>query len=183
MALEVGPPAGWVPVAYEEFTVESDQWQTGPSGEAGGAVRSIQDEVFVWRLDGSDSGALYDSPRSLQGYNRFYASVESRYTAGSGGSYGLVFREVADQYYVAQINTDGTLAVYAHQSSGDWETLVAPTRVALNGAGRIDKLAVRGEWNQFAVYVNDQHVTGFSHDRHRVGRVGLLRAAGHAAPR
>lgn len=165
--------AQWPVIFREEFARVSDTWYVGSYSEDGYTdTRSIANGEYRWELKSAD-GYTFWQPANLD-VRDFVLSVDVRHTAGSDyDGYGVIFRNVAENYYVFSIQDRGMYTVYMY-IGGRWNEIIAPTRSDAILPGQVNHLTVQGQAGHFQLFVNDRYLTEFDDNTLPNGDIGLM---------
>lgn len=171
-------PAGWETLLDERFDIP-DRWFTGPTeSRYGTSDVTISDGRLYWKVRGGEGIFIYRTPDMDIGHEvtlkDFEVSVETTVidNDGSGGSYGVVFRESGSLWYMFRVSQDDQFSVYYHGLDG-WESIISWRKLPDYVGSPPYKLTVRGEGSKFLFFVNDQYVESMDDNRILRGFVGI----------
>jgi len=163
MPLELGAP-----LYEEDFSSPGVEWEISKSEEAeyrvdGGAysIEVLKANWIAWNMIGQEFADF---------------EIEFEVALVEGDPYndaGLLFRfQDADNYYEMDINGEGSFAV-GKEVNDEWTQIVDWTSdPAVSGFGRVNRVRLVAEGDQFTLYVNDAFLVDLTDDSFASGGIG-----------
>jgi hypothetical protein len=161
--LELGDP-----LYEEDFSSPGTEWEISESEEAryridGGAysIDILKANWIAWNMIGLDLADF---------------EIEFEVALVEGDPYndaGLLFRfQDADNYYEVDINGEGSFAV-GKEVNDEWTQILDWTSdPSINPFGRVNRVRLVAEGDQFTLYINDEFLAHFVDDSFASGGIG-----------
>jgi hypothetical protein len=176
---QVGPPA---PDLAE--TTFSDDFSDPTSGlideptEQEWGRSYYQDGQYIFELNPAP-GAIYDYYAAPTLPDAFLMQAAASYSGAADNGYGLIFRvqvgEESDDFYAFRISGDGFYTVEKTEN-GQLATLIdwTPSSQIDQAEGTPNLLAVQGDGDAYALYINGRQVGAFTDDAYTGGTFGFM---------
>lgn len=161
----------------QDFSEQSSEWEVKPNREDWGTmVYSVTGGLFQWEMNlNQDKGLSVKSKIKInlpeEGYQ---ISLDTKFESTCEGcSSGLIFNfQDWDNYYYAELETDGDLSVYAFNNK-KWTQVSDTVRAQNYHPPNMNKMTVINKGNNFEIRINDMSASRFTDDRFHGGTVGL----------
>ncbi len=168
-------PSAWEVLACDGFGDNvGDRWKTG-----------ISNDNFVVSSRSVIGGKYLWQQKAVQGFNSlvkdldhdltdFFVAVDARVRNGPlSAEYGLSFRQTdLGNYYMFSADDEGRYRLDV-LINDKWTTLIDWTKSNAIKVAGTNRLAVRGEGDEFTFYINNRQVTSFTDDKLAHGLVGI----------
>jgi len=168
---------GWPQRLLETFTGNQLGWPTGLTADHSLSVTAtLADGQYQW-LTRVTNGNSYFNLVPSQGpvLTDFFAQVSVTFGAGNDdgqSAYGLVFRQVKDDYGFFGVLKDGGVRLLEVHDSGIYQLIESSNTAFDVTPGASNRLGVVGDGSDFVFLLNNQPVGQFSAD-FDPGQIGL----------
>jgi ribosomal protein L7/L12 len=169
--------ADWPVQLTDSFADNRLNWPVGVQQDSFLIVTSaITDEQYLWTVQPKQGNCYLNRiPDNAPSMSDFYAAVDVQFMGGGEGgdyAYGLVFRQVNDDYGFFGIQSDGVFRVLVVYGTGIYQHIIQTSPAILTQPGQVNRIAVRSIGSDFVYLINDQVVWSLSEDM-APGAIGL----------
>ena len=167
----------WPRVLAETFKNNDLAWPVGVTQDHSLSVTSaVKDGRYSWSVVVTNGNSYFNLvPQKGPVLGDFYATLDVTLADGNqdnGLAYGLVFRQVKDDYGFFGIQQDGSFRVLEVHHTGIYTELIESSPLIDTHPGQVNHLGVVGVGSDFVFLVDDQVVAQMNADL-SPGQIGL----------